>query len=422
LIKLKSEGLSNPEIAEKMGLSSDSVRSKLNNLNLGARLAAETPDNVEVSADGDRQTVTCKTRTVRTLAEALEVAEVDEDIWEVERWVANKWDVGAKVGPKSDKKIEVQELWQVKVWLRRRLPKVLTDAFEILEKRLAGWAPKKYAVPAKSPADAIMVEVSLSDVHFGKLCWAEETGTSFDLKIARRIYENAVREILGLVRSQRIDKFLLPLGNDFFHFDNMMGATTAGTVVDSDGRYPKVIAAGTEAVIWAVDLMASIAPVEVMWVPGNHDYLASLHLCRELKAWYRGAKHVDVDVRPSPRKYFLYGQVLLGFTHGDSEKHSQLPSIMATEVREDWGATSHHEIHLGHRHLVQKRDFVSVDTHEGTVVRILPSLSGIDGWHHKHGYIGRRAAEAYLWSKRGYLGHFSVNANDAAAEDGSRET
>lgn len=75
-----------------------------------------------------------KTR-IHTLEELKKFCEVDDTIWEVERWEANKWEMGYVArnektefpAPKGGKKITVQEntssaqpLWQVKATFRRK--------------------------------------------------------------------------------------------------------------------------------------------------------------------------------------------------------------------------------------------------------------------------------------------------------------
>lgn len=111
------------------------------------------------------------------------------------------------------------------------------------------------------------------------------------------------------------------------------------------------------------------------------------------------------------RKYVRYGTNLLGFTHGDEEKSTDLPLLMAGEMGEAWGYVTHREWHIGHFHKSKEMKFVSGDSHGPVIVRVLPSLSGTDAWHYRKGYVcGNRAAEAYLWSyKNGYTGHFSTN-------------
>ena len=112
---------------------------------------------------------------------------------------------------------------------------------------------------------------------------------------------------------------------------------------------------------------------------------------------------------PTLRKYVKYGPTLLGLTHGCDEKHDSLASVMIHERPQEFAEASHREWHLGHLHKRKETKYVAGDTHGGTIVRILPSLSATDAWHFQKGYVkGPKAAEAYLWgSASGYVGHLS---------------
>src|SRR4051794_40312177 len=57
---------------------------------------AELKEQLKVEGDDDSQVITSQSGTVRTLGGALKAAKVDLAIWSVERFVVNKWDVGAK--------------------------------------------------------------------------------------------------------------------------------------------------------------------------------------------------------------------------------------------------------------------------------------------------------------------------------------
>lgn len=358
--------------------------------------------------NGKSRELTSVSHDVQTVEDALAKAEVDTAIWEVERTLINSWEVvGNKIGR--------QPLWQVKVWLRRRVSKVMEDAAKLLADRMAKHAPKYTAPKRKRVKREHMLEVSPFDLHFGKLAWAMETGEDYDLDIAERVYESAVQDLAAKAQAFDIGKIVLPIGQDFFHIDNLAGETVNGTPQDTDGRYAKMFAAGAMACVRSIDFLRQIAPVQILWVPGNHDRTVSWHLASYLGAWYRRDKAVTADDSPRHRKYIPWGKVLLGFTHGDEEPHRDLPTIMAGEVPELWAASIHREWHLGHFHKRKEVRHVAGDTFGPVHVRILPSLSGTDAWHYRKGFVGgQRAAEAYLWSRDGYEGHFSARVRAAA--------
>lgn len=120
---------------------------------------------------------------------------------------------------------------------------------------------------------------------------------------------------------------------------------------------------------------------------------------------------------PMPRKCVEYGTSLIGYTHGNEEKHQSLPGIMAGSWPQAWARTTCREWHCGHWHRIKQTHYAAADTHDGVVVRILPSMAGTDSWHFKRGFTnGLRAAQAFLFSKAdGYAGHFSANVKAGAA-------
>jgi len=371
-------------------------------------------DFLETKLSDDRQEIVSKSRRIKTLEQALEAAQVDRKIWAVSRHVINKWEVGAKG---NDGEMVVEALWQVKVWLSRKAPKIITDAIDSLFqgyktfRPVAGFANIS---KGKRKKDSLLLEFALHDAHFGKLCWGKETGTDYDTKLARIIYENAIIDLVNRVKGQKIEKVLLPIGGDFFHANNWIKTTANGTLLDLDTRMPKIFEAGCTAVINSINILTQLAPVEILWIPGNHDQETSWYLSKILQAWYRNVDSVSVDTSPKFRKYYQYGTCLLGYTHGDEEKHDQLPNIMAAEVPDMWSKTTHRHWRLGHLHKKRQFRYNAADTYGGVTVTTLPSLSGTDAWHYRKGYVhNKRCAEAYLWSREeGYVGHFSTNSRE----------
>jgi hypothetical protein len=251
------------------------------------------------------------------------------------------------------------------------------------------------------------------DVHFGKLAWAPETSSEYNIGIARESLISSAKTFVDRCKAFPLDMVVIFIGQDFFHVDNNFNTTTAGTPQDVDGRYAQIIVAGEEAMIESVEIFRKISLVKLYTIPGNHDCLSSFHLTRTLKAYFRNSENVIVDDSPCPRKYVRYGTNLIGCTHGNEEKHSDLPIIMAVE-RNDFGSATCREWHLGHLHKSKRTQTTNVDQFNGVTVRILQSLSGTDAWHHRKGYVGgTRAAEALVYSKDG--GHeatFVARAKD----------
>lgn len=372
----------------------------------------ESLNKREISCDfkQDFGVITTRSSDIRTLEDALEAGQVDLETWEVDRYVVNSWEVTMGRKQTIAGQPETYTNYQVKVWLKRRHHEPIQTAVENLIRTLPAYRSPQRRTRGPKP-DPHLLEICLFDIHFGKYAWHKETGTDFDIHEASAVYQDAVEDILNRSGHLNIDQILLPVGQDFFHFNDASGKTAAGTQMDIDSRLAKVFEAGQMSVLKAVDLLHRRAPVKIVWVPGNHDPETSYYLCKVLEAWFSKTKDVEVDVGPEFRKFVRYGTVLIGYTHGDEEPWNTLPAIMAGQVPDLWANTTIHEWHVGHIHRKKQTHYLSTDTHTGVIVRAIPSMTGTDAWHYRKGYVHTpRAAEAFLWHKsNGLAGTISVN-------------
>ena len=348
---------------------------------------------------GDSCEITKNTKEeVRTLEDLIRVCQIDTDEWEIERWIANKWEVGAKIAKDGEETMVVTPLFQVKAWLKRRKNIVLAR-LEIAdlkaEAHKAMPKPKRIVLVRKVTAPTnILFEPQIPDLHAGKLAWGDETGwENYDLGKAEEVFEAALEALIERSKSFGCDRVLMPLGNDLLHSDTKQGTTTSGTQLDNDSRYQKVFATVRRMCVRAIDrCREEIGPVKVVMVPGNHDALSNWHLGDSLECWYRREKDVQIDNGPALRKYHQHGLVLLMHTHGNRGKLDKYPEIMAAERPDLWGATKFREAHTGDKHHQRVLEL------RGCKVRISPALCPPDAWHSEMTFIGvQRSAESFCW-------------------------
>ncbi len=415
--RLLAQGLPAREVADRSGLSLGSI-SNIRNEKPGAAKSAGTDDasTVEVIVS----------RPIKTLADAVRECEVDTAVWFVDKWECGAWTTGMKFGVRGEEQAVQQQQYRVKLFLRRIQPKALQAATDAIFERMAKHAPK-YQRPThkKAAAEDCLAVFGLFDAHFGKLCWGPETGDNYDLAIAESVYANAVDDLIADAANRPVGRVVLPIGNDFFHIDNSRNTTFNNTPQDVDGRYAKVIESGEMAVIKAVERLAEIAPVQVVWVPGNHDPTTSFHLARTVKAWFRNHSAVEVDAGPSPRKYVSWGVNLLGLTHGNEEKIDALAGLMAAEQKAAWATTECREWLIGHMHRSRAWTTKPLETQDAITVRVLRSLAGTDAWHHRKAFLNlSRAGEVYFYGReKGYLGHAIAPARlDSPTIKGKRKS
>ena len=332
-----------------------------------------------------------KTR-IHTLDQLIEYFEIDLSIWEVEKFHANKWEMGYK---NEKGYAQVEPLYQVKAFLKKRKDvesaKNEIQALKDLAKEdFLGAIPKIHI----SYPENLMLELTLPDVHFGKLAWGVETGhANYDVKIAESVYWTALESLLDRVNHRRFDKILFVVGNDILNSDDIEGRTTAGTYVSSDARYHKTFSAVRNAMVKSIERLRQIAPLKVMTVSGNHDQLSCWHLGDSLECFFHNYLDVEIDNLPRQRKYHEHGLVGLMFTHGHKAKRSDYPALMAAEQPHMWGRTKFRECHCGHLHMTK------TDEQHGFRTRVLPSLTAPDDWLATNGFVGNlRNAEAYSCS------------------------
>lgn len=362
-------------------------------------------EGFEFTVQNDSASAVSVSYEIRTLEDLLKFAEVDPDVWQAERLVVNKWDMGYK---DSDGVAQTKMLYQIKAQLKRC--RVIERTKEIVAQLLSEFAKKSPVVKAapKPNKSGVLMEISICDLHLGKLCWAPEAGEHYDVRIAESGFNEAVSALLDRAHGFKVEKFLLPIGNDFFNVDGKDNQTTAGTPQREDGRWQRSFVIGRKMMTDAINRLREIAPVDVVMVSGNHDTERVFYLGEALQGWFSRTAGVNVDNSPRMRKYYSWGKNLIGFTHGNEERHRDLPLIMATEMPKEWAATKFREFHLGHWHHKKDIHFQPTAEYQGIRVRMLPSLCPADDWHRLKGYEGLRAAESFLWdSAQGCVGSFS---------------
>jgi hypothetical protein len=401
---------SNKEIREHLALNgfdlakrTVQVKAKAAREQLGVtpdKTHTQPPSKDETKGSEDRNIEVYSDRVV-TLDDALKKGKVDLKKWDVERFVVNSWEVGAK-GP--DKKIRVTPLWQVKVWLKAKKGWNPTEFKALLTKDMKALAPT-YRIPQpRTHNRPLLAELSIFDAHFGKLAWSPETGQDYDLRICETRYMNAARDLLARVAEMKAERVLYVIGNDFFHTDHK-GLTTAGTPQDCDGRWQKAFRKGCQCCVTTAEEASQLADVDILVVPGNHDKEKAFCLGEVLGARFHNNHAINVINDPDVFSYYRWGKTLLGFVHGENftgqAKRQQLPAMMATDRPIDWSETVWREFHLGHFHSETEDvwKYRSTEHVREVAVRVLPSLSSTDSWHREQGYASVLAAEAHVYHR-----------------------
>jgi hypothetical protein len=375
----------------------------------------EGADKINRNYKEDSGIIEVNSFTCHTLEQALDLSNVDLERWAVERYEVNNWQVTLKVSDKDGtEKPVVRTNWQVKMWLKPRVVEPLELAIRGLIKQIPKFTPPKnhnFSVPKGDFAG----EMALYDAHIGKLAWKKEvTQGDYDLNISGKVLLSACEDNLNHLSPYKLSKIYYVLGNDFMHIENYMATTPRGEHrLDTDSRLPKIYQKAKESYLKTVYMCREVAPVEIIWIPGNHDLHASFFLSEVIKEHFKNDKMVTVDNGPEHRKARLWGKLLVGFAHDGSRRQVNFVNVLPHFFKDMWGKSDFREWHVGHKHKKEETKYWPTQTSGGTIIRQIPTLSTIDFWHYDNLFVDAvPAGESFVWDKgNGIIAHYTANVH-----------
>ena len=246
-------------------------------------------------------------------------------------------------------------------------------------------SPSYKKIPRTKSEDGHLLVIDPADIHIGKLATSFETGEDYDSQIAVKRVKKGVKGILQKSNGFNIDKILFVGGNDILHIDEPHRKTTAGTPQDTHGMWYENFLTAKKLYVDVLETLVTVADVHFVYNPSNHDYMSGFMLSDSIQSWFRKCKNITFDCSIAHRKGFMYGQNLIGTTHGDGAKLSK-----------EWAETKHRYVYTHHIHHKSSKDY------HGITVESLRSPSGSDSWHHRKGYGvgGVKAVEGFIHSKK----------------------
>jgi len=267
------------------------------------------------------------------------------------------------------------------------------DAFvkELLND-LQKYSPKFTKLKREKLDDNYCLVIDPADVHVGKLCTIFETGVEYNQQVAVKRVLDGVTGILNKAQGFHIDKIIFIGGNDILHTDTPRRTTTSGTPQDTDGMWYENFLMAKQLYVDVLELLITIADVHFVYNPSNHDYTNGFFLADVIQTYFRNCKNITFDCSIAHRKYTMYGNSLIGTTHGDGAKQIDLGQLMSIEAKEYWMFAEHRYFYTHHIHHKTAKDYINV------TVESLRSPSPADSWHHRNGYINKAAIEGFIHS------------------------
>jgi len=313
---LQQSGLTRQQIADQLGISVSSVKSRLER----ARKWLAAPD-------GQRAAISASGLDIERAKHGWRVVQHEDGSRDSVFW-------------KSDQDVTDDIIDRVK------------DAFSDV--------PAHTPVEAPTQRNNLLTVYPLMDAHFGMKAWGKETGyQDYDLHHAANDMNNAFNRLFE--RTPLSDTAILILGGDTLHADDNNHETPKSKhKLDVDGRLYKTSEVAIHSICNAIDaLCARHAKVIVRVLMGNHDPNAHLILQFALSARYREADNVNVESAERDLYWYRHGKSLIAAHHGDKAPAQRLCMVLADSCPE-WSMARDRHVLTGHIHHDSVKDFPGV--------------------------------------------------------------
>ncbi|MCC3607439.1 MAG: hypothetical protein JGK24_30485 [Microcoleus sp. PH2017_29_MFU_D_A] len=235
---------------------------------------------------------------------------------------------------------------------------------------------------------------TFTDYHLGMLAWHKEGGSDWSIAIAEKTILAALVQMVN--QSPSAHTAVLNIQGDFLHTDGKTPVTPASKhVLDADSRFPKIRRSAIRIIRSLVAIcLQRHQEVRLIIAEGNHDEESAGWLSDLFAVHYEEEPRVTVNDSVLPFYVFEWGTTMLGIHHGHKVKNESLPLLFAAQFPQEWGRTTRREIHCGHRHHRDEKEYNGV-----TVVQH-PTLAARDAYAARGGWIADRAAWAITYHKK----------------------
>jgi hypothetical protein len=281
-------------------------------------------------------------------------------------------------------------------WVKASLShEALVDAMREAVEGFKDEIPPVVSIVAPAASEEHLCNLyTFTDYHLGMLAWHQEGGSDWNISIAERTIIAALQQMIE--QSPKAHTAVINIQGDFLHTDGKTPVTPASKhVLDADSRFPKIRKSAIR-VIRSMVAMSLLRHQEVHLIiaEGNHDEEASGWLADLFSVHYEEEPRVTVNDSVLPFYVFEWGSTMLGIHHGHKVKNESLPLLFAAQFPQQWGRTTRREIHCGHRHHRDEKEYNGV-----TVVQH-PTLAARDAYAARGGWIADRAAWAITYHKK----------------------
>ncbi len=298
----------------------------------------------------------------------------------------SRWNVNSK-------KDGVLTLYSSKVVVKPRQNPVLDEKHlkDILDNLIDNYnVPQIIKTDYNKNGDLLFINGA--DLHYGLKSYLETSNNLYDTNEAKYRFFYVINDVISRVKNKKIAKIILLNSGDICNFDTPYQTTRGTPQPDSSTNWYTMFKEVCDLLIYGIDILLQIAPVEVWNCNSNHDRYTTFSIFQVLNAWYKDNSNVFIDTETLDRKYIKYGKTLIGISHDIDEKKAY--KIIHSEAKQYISDSDFIYWFVAHLHKSMVIDDYGVE------IRRLPTISGDSEWTYKQGYCGTvKKWESYLIDK-----------------------
>lgn len=298
-------------------------------------------------------------------------------------------------------------------WVKASLShEALVDAMREAVEGFKDEIPPVVSINAPAASEEHLCNLyTFTDYHLGMLAWHKEGGSDWNISIAEQTIIAALARMIE--QSPKSHTAVINIQGDFLHTDGKTPVTPASKhVLDADSRFPKIRRSAIRIIRSLVTMsLQRHQEVHLIIAEGNHDEESAGWLADLFSVHYEEETRVTVNDSVLPFYVLEWGNTMLGIHHGHKVKNESLPLLFAAQFPQEWGRTTRREIHCGHRHHRDEKEYNGV-----TVVQH-PTLAARDAYAARGGWIADRAAWAITYHKKyGAVGRVMITTEMLEAD------
>jgi hypothetical protein len=370
--ELKKQGY----VANRM--TKDTLQEESSSTNDDLLISGEEPANhkfEENVKNGTAEATFTLREEIHNLQELIEKCNIDTSVWQIDRYVQNYW--GNADCPR----------WQVKAWMsNKELSKPKEEQFqekfiEFIQSYKSDYTPVP-RFPGHSKKDAVMI-IPKQDFHFDKL---DQEGQNDPHK--RQHHDHLVTNLFveKAATFYNLKKVYYVLGSDYFNAE-FTKTTTKGTPQQNaiEAYHESFNQACIHEIYQIQHLLKNVDEVEVIFIPGNHDYYVGWHLVQYLAGYFRHEERISFDASKELDKCVHAWDTAVMLRHGNDIKPQALANIFPAKYRKQWANSNHTYIITGDKHSEKSADYGATRHYQ------VPALSSSKSlWDQNNGYVVTR--------------------------------